>query len=734
MSFTNITQFIDLLQKVKPRPNGYYQALCPAHDDHDQSLSVWQKDGWIKLKCFAGCQEAAILNALRLESRDLRLHDGSNPKTTKAPKTPMAPRAETNVIYPYVGADGKLIFEVVRTKPKGFFQRRPDGQGGYITNLEGITPVLYHLDEIIRAIPAGDPIVIPEGEKDVDNLRRIGVVSTCNPMGAGKWCAAYSDTLKGADIMFIPDADDAGRNHALQAAASCYGKATRVRILELPDGFKDITDWLQSGHTYTDFGNLIPLAKEYKPTQLDTILERCKHWLYMPDTGPIEVVLGAVAANKLPGDPVWLLQVGTPGSGKTEVLNTIINVIDIYQVAILTEASLLSGTPRRDAPDAKGGLLKQMGEFGILQIKDFGSVLSLNRDSRGPILAALREIYDGSWTRYVGSEGGRTLSWKGKCGLIGGATPSIDGFYAVMAILGERFAYYRLPTTSDTNKAQKALTHAGHEAEMRYELSSLVADFFNRLDMSKPVELTEAENDKLTNLAVFSARCRSPVERDVYASREIQLIPGVEAPTRLVKVLSQLLRGLQTIGIPKARAWELVQKTGLDSMPALRQNVLLAMLAPDAVDEFITSGLAMQLGYPTNTTRRTLEDMACYGIVERDKGGKNNADLWSVSRWTRETYKAATVGLPEIREGTYTPTITVSNQIQSNININILNNKKRISGKPTGGEGGNTGNLQELPQGYPPYPATPCRCGSNEFWPGPVDWLCCTCHPQPKEN
>ncbi len=682
-----IRSFDDFLalfpEKPRQRIRGGFNVLCPVHNDRGPSLSVTLKDSTILVKCQAGCKTEDVLKAKGLTMADLFL----NSRKVKPE------HREIEAVYHYDG------FEVVRTRPKGFYQRKPDSKGGYINNLKGIKPSLYHQDELRQAIDGGKAIYIVEGEKDVDRLRTEGFTATCNPMGAGKWQDGYNQVLIGADVVIIPDNDTPGRNHAIDVARSCYGKAAKIRLLELPD-VKDVSEWLDNGHTADELRELTSQVREYKPAQLEQILERCRHWLFMPDTGPLEAMLGAIAANKIPGDPVWLLLVGTPGSGKTEVLNTVLKVPDIHQVAILTEASLLSGTPKRDSEGAKGGLLREVGGFGILQVKDFGSVLSLNRDSRGPILAALREVYDGAWTRYVGSDGGRTLAWAGKCGLVGGATPSIDGFYAVMSILGERFTYFRLPEANEANKAEKALIHAGHETEMRAELAGMVADFFNTLDFSKPVEITAEERDKLVQLALFTTRCRSAVERDSFSSREIQLIPGAESPTRLVKVLSQLLRGLQVIGITKERAWELVEKTALDSMQALRQKVVLSMLEADI--DTITSDLATRLGYPTVTTRWALEDLTCYGIIKRESKGAGNADLWSLTDWTRKTYEAATRPLPEIREEDNTP----SNK--------ITNDRKRISDKVTYYD--ISGKLPDCP-----------TCGCNEWTYTPDGNLLCPC-------
>ena len=121
-----------------------------------------------------------------------------------------------------------------------------------------------------------------------------------------------------------------------------------------------------------------------------------RRYEYLPHPGVLYAVFGAAAANYIDGDPVWLLVVGAPGSGKTEALQGISRLPHVYQAATLTEPALLSGSPQRErSKGAKGGLLRELGEFGIILHKDFGSVLSMHRDARAAALAALREVYDG---------------------------------------------------------------------------------------------------------------------------------------------------------------------------------------------------------------------------------------------------------------------------------------------------------------------------------------------------
>jgi hypothetical protein len=120
------------------------------------------------------------------------------------PKVYAGGKSPVVATYDYRDTNGKLLFQVCRTADKRFFQRRPDGKGGWLNGLGGIQPVLYRLPEVLQALKQGETIFIPEGEKDVDNLARLGLAAaTSSPMGAGKWRKDYSDWLKGANVLFF---------------------------------------------------------------------------------------------------------------------------------------------------------------------------------------------------------------------------------------------------------------------------------------------------------------------------------------------------------------------------------------------------------------------------------------------------------------------------------------------------------------------------------------------------
>jgi AAA domain/Homeodomain-like domain len=162
---------------------------------------------------------------------------------------------EPNIVavYDYCDEKGELLFQVVRFEPKDFRQRKPDGHGGWNWKLGDTRRILYRLPELLRAVAVGETIFIPEGEKDVDNLRAVGLEATTSPGGVKKWRNEYSNHLRGADVVVLVDNDAPGREHAAQVAASLRGIAKRVRVLDIgklwadcPDK-GDISDWLAAG-------------------------------------------------------------------------------------------------------------------------------------------------------------------------------------------------------------------------------------------------------------------------------------------------------------------------------------------------------------------------------------------------------------------------------------------------------------------------------------------------------
>jgi len=371
-----------------------------------------------------------------------------------------------------------------------------------------------------------------------------------------------------------------------------------------------------------------PVAPAAASCAIDETLAVFDRWLILTDKTPIYAVLGTVAANLLPGDPVWLGVIGPPSSAKTEILNSISLLPNVVQAATLTVAGLLSGTPKRQHDKgARGGLLRQLGDFGIISLKDFGSILSMHTEARAEVLAALREVYDGAWTRHLGSDGGKTLAWQGKIGLVFGATGVIDGHYSVIGAMGDRFLFSRLEPAGK-GQFRRALRHAGPlSKQMRKELAESVAGLFAGR-RGEPQPISDEEADRIDRVISLAVKLRGAVERDRF-HREIQAIYGAEGTARIGLTLERLLAGLDTLGVTRSKALEIVEAIALDSVPPARRNAYEHLRSSTSLDE-TTSKIAAVLGLPTVTVRRTLEDLAAYGLIKRTSQGQGNADLWSI--------------------------------------------------------------------------------------------------------
>lgn len=166
--------------------------------------------------------------------------------------------------YQYKDNDGKVVHETIRYLPKDFTQRRPDGKGEYIYNLQGIEPVLYNLPTLVKAIRANKKVFICEGEKDADNLTALHFCTTTCAMGAGKWRDSYTKVLYGADVVILPDKDDVGMRGAISIANELYTENIMVKIVRLPGVGKDVTDWIEVGGNREALIELVTVTPYYK--------------------------------------------------------------------------------------------------------------------------------------------------------------------------------------------------------------------------------------------------------------------------------------------------------------------------------------------------------------------------------------------------------------------------------------------------------------------------------------
>ena len=296
------------------------------------------------------------------------------------------------------------------------------------------------------------------------------------------------------------------------------------------------------------------------------------------DIDTIDAVLATAAAERLAGDPLWLLVISGPGNAKTETVQSLAGAGAHVTSTITSEGALLSASPRKGrAKTATGGLLRKIGDRGVLVIKDVTSLLSADRNVRGGVLAALREVYDGLWERNVGTDGGQTLTWKGRIVVVGAVTTAWDAAHAVMAVMGDRFVLIRSDSTTGRVAAgDRAIRNTGAEKAMRAELAAAVGGIIGHIDTGADWPLEDGEIEQLIKAADIVTYARTAVERD-YRGDVIDA-HAPEMPTRFAKQLAQMVRGGLALGMEREAAMRLALRCARDSIPPRRINILLDLV------------------------------------------------------------------------------------------------------------------------------------------------------------
>jgi uncharacterized protein (DUF927 family) len=243
---------------LKQQRTGEYRGPCPIHQGKGNNFGVNMENGqWF---CHSACGRGGDILSLEMALA------GADFKISKAEVYRIIGRADSlngrparpriAATYDYTDETGQTLYQAVRMEPKGFKQRRPDGKGGWVWNIKGVRLVLYRLPELLKR--GAETVYICEGEKDVQTLESLGLLATCNPMGAGKWMRDYSEVIRGRSVVCLPDNDPStdehgnphykGQKHAGSVAADLLRVDCEVRIVEVPKG-KDVSDWLGAGGT-----------------------------------------------------------------------------------------------------------------------------------------------------------------------------------------------------------------------------------------------------------------------------------------------------------------------------------------------------------------------------------------------------------------------------------------------------------------------------------------------------
>jgi len=278
--------------------------------------------------------------------------------------------------------------------------------------------------------------------------------------------------------------------------------------------------------------------------------------------------------------------------------------------------------------------LRELGKNGCLVFMDFTSVLSKSKEAVNEFLGALREIYDRTWSRDIGTEGGKHLVYDGKVSLIAGVTHAIDRQHEVNSEMGQRCLYFRYPHTEGYQESMYS-SNISNPEKAEEDMQLAVEAMFCGVDLSFETETPRrhvgtGERDRLVTIAQLGARARSSIPRDPYRKDVID-VPTFEVPTRMTNQLLQLYVGMEAVGVADRERWAAIRKVSMDSMPLGRRMAFQAVM--DGVSETEAVGKHIRVG--SSTAKRLVEDLELLGLIRR------LGSEWVLSDWTVATMEKA---------------------------------------------------------------------------------------------
>ncbi len=521
--------------------------------------------------------------------------------------------------------------------------------GGKLISTSGCTVGLFGWDQ---DIDGAETIWLCEGEWDgmawMETLTALGRsrdIALAVP-GAGTFKAEWTGIFKDKVVRVLYDHDKAGRDGAKKVYAAIKRLVKDIKFLhwpedsDLPEGF-DVRDLCQKfpKNAETVFAYVEDRLQDMPPgvdlsalsdpdsaslqrkyTGLGMPAEEAykayRKWLDLPDNTILDFMFGAIIANRLQGDPVWVFIVGPPSCGKSDLLMSISAAADIYATTSMTPRSLISGT---QGPGGSDPSLIPKLNGKVLCIKDFTTILDMNPIDREQIWSILRDAYDGECKRTFGN--GVVRDYKSKFGLIAGVTHAIETHALGQTALGERFLRFPFPKpTTDKEErtvARKSLGNQEMKDQMKKELGAAgtaILDF----DFGEPPPVPEEITDRIIYCAQFTARMRATVTRDKY-SKEVVSMPSCELPMRLSNQYYKLARGIAMFRRQKEVGeyeFRLIQSITQGTVPTFIEPIVKGMFQNGPEKNHSIRSLAEKAKVPLTSCTRITEDLKMLGIIE----------------------------------------------------------------------------------------------------------------------
>ncbi|HUD43939.1 MAG TPA: hypothetical protein VMR41_00140 [Patescibacteria group bacterium] len=340
---------------------------------------------------------------------------------------------------------------------------------------------------------------------------------------------------------------------------------------------------------------------------------------------------------------LWLLLVGVPSSGKTDLVRLIKDAETTYYLDNLTQNAFISG--ERETKKEKVHDLLPLLDKKCLIIKDWTSIFSLDEKMTKKLLGDLVGIYDKEFTKFSSRRG--NISYYSAFSQIGCITPAtLNRHTQYMNMVGPRFLCYSMPasTEEDANKSYEAIFANNDRSLIEKEARLYVSSYLNQLiqksftikSLSKPVQVylrTTAElMSKCRGIVLLqSATFKNDEDEEVkyYEVSDVQ----IEEPWRAIQQIILLARFLAfVVGKDEVTSQELsiIKEVVISSMPADRSQALRVVKEQGGV--ITAKQLSDSSDRSTKTSRRLLDELVALKVLEKVKGSGVIANDYSIRK------------------------------------------------------------------------------------------------------
>ncbi len=389
-------------------------------------------------------------------------------------------------------------------------------------------------------------------------------------------------------------------------------------------------------------------------TKLTDIKKKWEEYMVVTDPYIVEVILGTLIGNTIvQRDPLWTMIVAPSSGGKSTFLAPTVACPSVHFLDDLTEKSLLSGYKVKGK---EMSLLKIIGS-GIICFSDFTAILSKNPMSKAEILAQLRLVYDGNFTRRTGTG---EIKWSGKIGCIAACTPDIYFQLEGARSQGERNLYYWMNQPTDDEIVFKQEQVKMSSREISEAMQPLYAEYIQGvIEFSQKYGVPDLKMEpeqiaEVNAAAKFCVEAKATVHLDFKTGKPDAIVnkPGVGRDRKMFQTLLHALQLMEAYEKDDYRLSatevtetmvKIVKKCAWSSVSRERRKILEILMRYDTPMTASEIGASDGFGLQKEGVEKYLYSLHAVGLVAKSTDG--NSFKWTIANETTNAFVISLTGI-----------------------------------------------------------------------------------------